>query len=149
MADATVRPNGTLALIRSAQALVSLEWHATPKLDIYGYGGTEYADSTFYINAAGKPVGYGAPGFDNSGCGIEVLPTNQNTPPSPSKCTGDTKNLSEGTLGFWYRFYKGPRGTLQFGPQYSYVVRSTWSGLGGDPHATQNMFFTSFRYYLP
>ena len=38
---------------------------------------------------------------------------------------------------------------MQWGPQYSYVVRNTWSGAGGQPHGVENMFFTSFRYYLP
>jgi hypothetical protein len=55
----------------------------------------------------------------------------------------------EGTAGFWYRFYNGPKGKLQFGTQYSYVTRNTWSGVGGDPHGIENMFLTSFRYYLP
>ena len=71
-------------------------------------------------------------------------------------CNGDTRVIMEGTLGFWYRFYKGPKGTLQWGPQYSYIDRNTWSGPGGKlgaagatPNATENMFFTSFRYYLP
>ncbi len=66
-----------------------------------------------------------------------------------SNCNGDTRNIIEGTLGFWYRFYNGPKGRVQWGPQYSYIVRNTWSGVGGNPSATENMFFTSFRYYLP
>ena len=65
--------------------------------------------------------------------------------------------MVEGTVGFWYRFYSGPRGRFQFGTQYSYVTRNTWSGTGGltkgadglDPHGIDNMIFTSFRYYLP
>ena len=64
-------------------------------------------------------------------------------------CNGDTRVIMEGTIGFWYRFYKGPKGTLQWGPQYSYIDRNTWAGVGGNPNATENMFFTSFRYYLP
>jgi len=66
-----------------------------------------------------------------------------------SKCTGDTRAIIEGTLGFWYRIYVGPKGRIQFGPQYSRVVRNTWGGGGYDPTANENMFFTSFRYYLP
>ncbi|MGA8150943.1 MAG: hypothetical protein WB952_08340 [Terriglobales bacterium] len=74
-------------------------------------------------------------------------------------CTGDTRVIMEGTIGFWYRFYKGPKGTLQWGPQYSYFDKNTWAGLGGNPiptpgiggtpNATENIFLTSFRYYLP
>jgi hypothetical protein len=148
--DVTVRPNGTLAPVHAAQGLVTLEFHPVPKLDIYGYGGGEYAARAWYRNAAGAAVGYGSPLFNNSGCNTEVLPTNQNTPPAPASCTGDTRNILEGTVGFWYRFYKGPKGTLQFGTQYSYVVRNTWSGAASlSPQGTDNMIFTSFRYYIP
>jgi hypothetical protein len=64
-------------------------------------------------------------------------------------CTGDTRNILEGTIGFWYRFYSGPKGRLQWGPQYSYIVRNTWEGAGGNPSAKEGMVLSSFRYYLP
>ncbi len=70
-------------------------------------------------------------------------------PANPSNCTGDTRNIIEGTIGFWYRLYNGPKGKLQWGPQYSYIDRNSWSGVGGNPNATENMILTSFRYYLP
>jgi hypothetical protein len=57
--------------------------------------------------------------------------------------------LIEGTGGFWFRFYNGPKGKFQWGPQFSYVTRNAWSGLGGSPHGIDGMIFTSFRYYLP
>ncbi len=72
-----------------------------------------------------------------------------------SSCTSDTRALIEGTVGFWYRFYNGPRGRFQFGTQYSYVTRDTWSGtgfvknVGVSPEGIDNMVFTSFRYMLP
>ena len=61
----------------------------------------------------------------------------------------------EGTVGFWYRFYSGPRGRFQFGTQYSYLTRNTWSGNDNgtlparSPNGLDNMIFSSFRYYLP
>jgi hypothetical protein len=71
-------------------------------------------------------------------------------PAGPGNCTGDTRSILEGTLGFWYRLYVGDKGRVQFGPQYSYIDRNTWSAIkGGNPSATENMFLTSFRYYLP
>ncbi len=149
--DATVRPDGTLALVRAYQALGTLEWHSA-KWDIYTNAGGEYAARTAYLNSAGKGVGYGSTLFNNSGCSTETVPGSGNgfTPGALTNCTGDTRNIIQGTFGFWYRFYKGPKGTVQAGSQYSYVVRNTWSGAtGGDPHGIQNMFFTSFRYYLP
>ena len=72
-----------------------------------------------------------------------------------ASCNGDTRNIIEGTLGFWYKPYNGPKGRLQFGPQYSYVdqqlLERGWSDRcsGPSPNAIDNMFFTSFRYYLP
>jgi multidrug efflux pump subunit AcrA (membrane-fusion protein) len=70
-------------------------------------------------------------------------------PGSLSKCSADTRAVIEGTVGFWYRIYSGPKGRIQVGPQYSYVVRNAWLGTGGDASANENMFFTSFRYFLP
>lgn len=75
--------------------------------------------------------------------------TNGYNPGGLKNCNGDTRAIIEGTIGFWYRFYKGPKGTLQWGPQYSYIDRNTWAGKGGNPSATENMILTSFRYYLP
>jgi len=147
--DATVRPDGTLALVRAYQSLGTLEWHSA-KWDVYANAGGEYAARTAYLSSTGKGVGYGSPLFSNAGCLDETLPgSNGFTPGGLANCTGDTRNIIEGTFGFWYRFYKGSKGAVQWGPQYSYVVRNTWSGVGGEPHGVENMFFTSFRYYLP
>lgn len=161
LADVTAHPNGTLEPIHSYQALGSLEFHATPKLDIYGYAGGEYAGRTDYavtrVTAAGPPpvlttsgVGYGSRLNSNGGCVTETIPGNQNAPGALGSCQQDIRNIIEGTLGFWHRLYSGPKGRLQWGMQYSYVTRNTWSATtGGDPHGVENMFFTSFRYYLP
>jgi hypothetical protein len=46
--DVTARPDGTLALIHTAHWLGALEWHATPKLDLYAYLGGEYAGRAAY-----------------------------------------------------------------------------------------------------
>jgi hypothetical protein len=166
LADATARPNatlatkGALALIRGGQALGTVELHATPSLDIYFNGGVEYAYRTWFNTSAGtaiSSVGYGSPFFNNSGCSTEVTPGNQNTPGTGGgTCNGDLKDLIEGTVGFWHRFYKGPKGTLQWGLQYSYLKKNVWSGnnnnptaVGVKPTAIDNMVFSSFRYYLP
>jgi hypothetical protein len=153
--DATVRPDGTLALIRSYQSLGTIEFHY-PKVDVYLNAGGEFAGRRAFASGPTTAVGYGSPLFNNSGCWTEPTPgTNGFTPGSLPGCTGDTRNVIEGTAGFWYRFYKGPKGTVQWGPQYSYIARSTWSGVGsvahptGQPSGTENMFFTSFRYVLP
>jgi len=161
LSDLAINGNGTLHLIKNFAGLSTLELH-TRKLDIYSYAGVEYAGRAVSfdpLQAAGKTageVGYGAPLFNNSGCYTE-LPPGVNTgftPATPSNCAADTRALIEGTLGFWYRFYSGPRGRFQFGTQYSYLTRQTWSGIpakgtSGTPQGVDNMIFTSFRYVLP
>ncbi len=186
LADATARPNGTLALIRIGHGLARLEWHVTPKFDLYGYYGGEYAwragykgynavtvvktaaipatatspaipattTTTFALNGIG---GYGNVAANNSGCATEGVPLNDFNPSSGSNCAGDIRLIQEGTLGFWYKFYQGPKGRFQFGIQYSYITKNAWSGTGGVPtgglaigsKAVDNMIFTSLRYYIP
>jgi len=43
LADLTFRPNGSQALLRTAHGLARVEFHPTPKLDVYLYYGAEYA----------------------------------------------------------------------------------------------------------
>ena len=150
--DASITNLGTFQLIRSSQGLATLEWHA-PKLDVYLNTGAEYASrAASFDPVTNKTVGYGSPLFSNSGCFVETGPTNSSgfLPGSLSSCTADTRVLIEGTAGFWYRLYNGPKGRIQWGPQFSYVTRNTWSGASGfEPHGLDGMVFTSFRYYLP
>jgi hypothetical protein len=177
LAEVTAKPNGALAPIRSYQALGTLEWHSK-HWDIYGNAGGEYAQRTQYLNAAGTQlVGYGrsdvgsatGPGGGFAGgtgnCLVEPNPaatangTKPGFTPASNGCN-DLRNVIEGTFGFWYKAYNGPKGRIQFGPQYSYVVLNTWwnsshvgnvgtNPLAPTPHTVENMFFTSFRYYLP
>jgi hypothetical protein len=182
--DVTARPFGTLAPIRTGHAMARLEFHPNAKLDFYAYVGDEYGARTAYKGyssvrlttntltgpAFGAPVvttttvttstggigGYGSPFANNTGCSTEVDPTNQNTPGTGGTCAGDTRNIIEGTLGFWHRFYNGPKGRIQWGMQYAYFTKSAWSGNNNvpgaftiDPKAVDNMVWTSFRYYLP
>ena len=193
--DVTARPDGSLALLRGEQALVRLEWHPTPKFDLYAYWGNEYAWRAGYVGyetvagvatpaipatATGGPGGtptpavpatttwttktgliggYGSRFANNSGCGNEVAPGGTSAPGAGGTCAGDIRNIQEYTLGFWHKFYQGEKGRVQWGLQYSYVQKNGWSGnnsptgtsteAGISPKATDNMFFTSFRYYLP
>jgi hypothetical protein len=156
LSDLAIHSNGTLNLIRDYQGLGTLEYHGK-KLDVYSYGGIEYAGRAYDFDPiSGLQVGYGAPGFSNTGCFTEVAPAVNTgfTPTGLAHCTAQTRSIMEGTLGFWYRFYNGPKGRFQFGSQYSYVTRYTWSGVAGpgtsgSPTGLDNMVFTSFRYYLP
>ena len=157
--DITVRPNGTLAAIKSQQGLLSLEGHPMPKLDVFGYAGAEYAQRTTYKNANGVLVGYAPVTANNTGCGTETLPIAGGNglagappygPGVPANCLGATRVVIEGTAGFTYRVYTNPKfGRLQYQLQYSYLTRKGWAGVGGTPTATNNMVFTGMRYYIP
>ena len=173
LADLTVNPAGQLKALQNYQMLASLEWHS-PHWDFYGYGGGEYDGRTWYGTKPGGlgPVGYGSPLANNTGCGTETLPgtgaayyasaaTSGFSPGALASCTANIKSIVEGTTGFWYKPYNGPKGRLQMGMQYSYLVRTAWVGYGTPPYTTlpgssttapkaiENMWFTSFRYYLP
>jgi hypothetical protein len=165
--DVSINPDGTPHLVKNLMGLGTLELHVTKKLDINGYGGIEYAARTWALDSNSQhfktptPVGYGAPAFNNSGCYTETVPgTNTFTGTTPvagslSGCTADTRAVIEGTLGFWYKFYSGPKGSFRYGTQFSYVTRNTWSGNnntgvpGRSPNGLDTMIFSSFRYYLP
>ena len=148
--DITVKPNGTLEPLHNAQAMLSLELHPTKNLDLFGYLGTEYVQRTYYQNATGVLVGYAPPTGSNAGCFTEALPTAATGfAPGTGSCLGATRDITQGSLGYVYRIYSGPAGRLQYGLAYSYLTRSAWSGVGGDPKATNNFVYTSFRYFLP
>jgi len=168
LSDLAINPDGSVRLIKDLQGLTTLEYHGK-KLDIYSYVGAEYAARTWAfdssLNSKGVavgPVGYGSPLFSNAACYTEPAPGSGGFSPTALAypgCTADTRAVIEGTLGFWYRFYSGPKGRFQFGTQYSYVTRQTWSGavsptgvtpvVSAGPEGLDGMVFTSFRYYLP
>jgi len=142
-ADVTLRPDGTIVPVHALQSLAGLEYHPTPKLELYAYGGEEYYGRAAYVNAAGMGVGYGTPLGNNTGCSIE-------SPTATQLCQAQIRNLWQVQPGFWYRFYKGEHGTVQYGMSYSYTYKNTWAGAGGlSPKAIENMVMSSFRYYLP
>jgi hypothetical protein len=166
--DVTAHPDGTLEPIKNYQFLGTLELHPQKKLDLDLYYGTEYAQRTTYLSTvgadAGKLVGYAPVTSANTGCGVETLPTTPTSglgsigvagnppysPGTPANCLGATRQISELTGEFVYRFYNNPKfGRLQYAMQYSYLQRVGWAGVGGAPKANNNMVFTSLRYYLP
>ena len=153
--DVTANADGTLAALNSQQGLGTIEYHGN-KFDMYFYGGGEFVGK--HVSPLGaKLYGYGLPNANNSGCTAETVPGASPVgfaPGALANCAANTRNLIEGSAGFFYRFYKGPKGTVSWGPQYSYLVRNTWAGAAGasragQPTATESMFMTQFRYVLP
>jgi TolA-binding protein len=104
-------------------------------------------------------VGYGSPLLSNSACLTTAAPSynGSSTGYYPGgSCGAQSKDVQEATVGYWYDFYKGEYGRLRQGIQYGYALRQSWSGApvagitgGVGAKGVDNMFWTSFRYYLP
>ena len=130
--DATYNPDGSLEPIKETMLLAGLTLHPAPDFDVYAYGGQEREQKT----VTSATTGLGLPTLVNSGCNIVS-----------GTCQGNTRKVTQETVGFYWRFYHGPMGKLQFGAQYSHTERELFPGVGGGPTATDNMFFTNLRYY--
>ena len=139
--DATIGSHGQPVPLPEWNALAGIVGHPTQMIDLYGYVGTEQISARYFDNTVkGKTTayGYGNPLYSNAGCDTEL---------SPLTCTANTSGIVMGAVGAWYRFLKGPYGTLQAGVQYSYVHRSVFQGVGATPETDDNMVFLSFRYF--
>jgi hypothetical protein len=139
--DITYTASGAPQPLKENMALGTLTWHASDAFDLYAAGGREQEDSYLTSGVNGLPLGYGAAvlGYNNSDCLIYG---------APSDCTGQTRSVKEQTIGFWWKFYQGKFGRVQFGTQFSHASRQLFTDIHGNaPTAADNMFFTSFRYY--
>jgi len=156
IADVTLRPDASISPLHGFSALSTLEFNPNARLQIYlNYGG-DYIGRDYAIDpSSGKEVGYGTYTVNMSGCNTEAPNTGNFNPSTPPNCGANNKDVQEFTAGEWYNLYAGPKGRLRFGLQYALFRRDLWSGAGGplNPNGgakgTDNMFFTSFRYYLP
>jgi hypothetical protein len=178
LSDATSNSNGELVPIHNLSGLLTAEVTPKPRLQLYFYYGGDYAGREDEANAAttalGAPsaaqnaagiwgatwkapsvaaVGYGSRLLSNSACNTTTAPGYNGSSAgyyAGGSCGAQTRDVQEGTAGYWYDIYKGDRGRLRQGIQYSYAVREGWSGAGGvGAKGIENMIFTSFRYFLP
>jgi Skp family chaperone for outer membrane proteins len=99
-------------------------------------------------------VGYGSRLLSNTACNTVAAPGYNgggSTGYIPGgSCGAQSRDVQEVTGGYWYDIYRGDRGRLRQSIQYGYAVREGWSGAAGiGAKGIDNMFWTSFRYYLP
>lgn len=136
--DATARPDGVLVGIPETMWLAGGTFHANPAWDFYAFGGQEAERSKTYSVSSTTSVGYGTLlGSNNAGCLVEG-----------NSCSALNKNVTQYTGGLWWKFYQGSFGKAQFGVQYSWTQRQAFADVAGvAPKATENMLFTSFRFY--
>jgi hypothetical protein len=159
LADVTFNPDGSLAPLQETMLLASLIWHPWPGLDVYVYAGEEYEGAKSGFTALGHSAtflgftGEGNPAFNNSGCAIELS----------TVCSGNVQKVESITGGFWQDIYKGPFGRLTGGLEYMFVKKIGFTGIGIQPPGganpfispfaafrpsrSENIFFTSLRYY--
>jgi hypothetical protein len=150
--DVTFNANGSLSPIRETMLLTGAIWHALPGLNFYAYAGGEKENPSFGFTPLGANhfVGFANPFFNNSGCEIELS----------AVCSNNIKLVRQFTGGFWDDIYKGPYGRLAGGLQYSFTQKYGFNGIGvpgngitgipgtgSSPKVSENIFFTSLRYY--
>ncbi|MHC1481437.1 hypothetical protein ACYJW8_14390 [Frateuria aurantia] len=135
--DATLTPDGRLSAIKETTFLTGLTYHVTKTLDLFAYYGQEREGKDAYT-VNGTAYGYGNPLYVNSGCMTEG---------SPLACIANTERLTEASAGGWWSFYSGRFGKAMFGVNYAHITRQAFAGVGGSPETSDNMIWTSFRYY--
>jgi hypothetical protein len=167
LADATLRPDETLEPVKNYHGLASIESHLSPKFDLFGYYGGEYAQRTVYTitsTATGLPInqiGYGIPENNNSGCyNLPAYSGTAGTAGSISAsgtCQAPTRYIFEPMIGFQYRPITSAKyGRLQYSVTYSLLDRKLWAGtpttgliVTSSPRAQDSMIHVQMRYYIP
>ncbi len=169
IADITLRPDATISPLHGFSAISTLEMNPTARLNLYfNYGGDYIGRDIACVNSSGAPVactaagakeiGYGTYTVNMTGCNTENASSAANAsanPGTPTNCGANTKDVQEFSAGWWYNIYAGPKGRLRQGFQYALFERNLWSGTGGPLNPAggasgkDNMWWTSFRYYLP
>ncbi|MBS0364035.1 MAG: hypothetical protein JSR98_21890 [Proteobacteria bacterium] len=129
--------DGSLRPIKETMYLIGATLHATPTLDLYTFWGQEKQEKAGVTQIGTTFFGYGNPNANLAGCLVEG-----------GACSPDTKQESQINFGLWDRFYQGKFGNLRIGLQYSHIELEAFSGLNGvRPKTSDDMVFTSFRYY--
>lgn len=135
LSDATYASDGRLEPLNSRQYLVQLAWHANPEWEAYAAFGQESLDQ--------------AVGVDNTyGYGDGVVSSNAGCSTVGGSCNPLIRMVSQGNIGFWWSFYKGSFGVAKLGGQFSHTRLTTYGDTSGfAPSTTEDMVFTSLRYY--
>lgn len=136
--DATLRADGKVAPITETMFLLGATWHATPQLDVYLFGGQE-REGTELSTFRGLDYGFGnltnTP-FTKIGCTTVG-----------GLCPAVPRQVGQITAGLWDKAYSGSFGYIRLGLQYSHTQVDGFPGGGYTPKTSDDMVFTSFRYF--
>ena len=144
--DATLSPSGSINPIVDYMLLTGLVAHPVGGMDAYIYFGGDRSMAS-YSSAGGTNYGWGNPLYSNAACYLENASVLSGSGSGAGGCSGNTKWVFEITPGVWQDVYKGDFGTFRVGLEYEFVRRDTFNGVGGNPHAIDNIVMTSVRYY--
>ena len=140
LSDTTYNASGTLHPLNEDMEMVGVTLHATHDFDWYTFAGREHDEASSFSSPS--QGGYGNLTYVNTGC----ISYN-----STATCKGNVQLVEQITTGIWDKFYNGDYGSARFGIQYSYTYLRAMPGVVnsgiGAPHTSDNMIFTSFRYY--
>ena len=140
-ADVTLDPTtAEMRPLRQARVMAGVVYHHGSRLDVYAYGGDEYAGRLALLSPAGTAAGYGSPLVSYASCSNEV---------ALNGCHGDNRNIYEATMGYWYRVFRGDFGSINYGNQVVYVHRNLWSGIGRTPEGSDIAIYSTLRFYFP
>jgi len=122
LADLTARPDGTLSPIHTAHFLGKLEFHPTPKVDIYAYYGGEYADRVAYsryttIKITTTPA---IPACIPPACAV----------PQPAYPAVTTTTISKGTGGYGAKNFNNSSCSIEPAPANTGPSGSGFPGSG-------------------
>jgi hypothetical protein len=109
-------------------------------LDLYAFGGQERQKPRYFDDATGH-YGFGNPAatFTAATCTTEG-----------GVCVPNLRKVEQVTVGAWEKPFTGSFGQIRVGVQYSHTKLTGFSGRSGYvPKTSEDMVFTSFRYYLP
>jgi hypothetical protein len=138
LSDATLNVDGKVAPIRETMYLLGATWHATPDLDLYLFGGDERENSRI-STFGGANFGFGNLNntvFTAVGCTTVG-----------GACSATVRDVGQVTAGLWDKAYTGSFGQVRIGLQYSHTRLEGFAGGGYTPKTSDDMIFTSFRYY--
>src|SRR5215813_1639783 len=87
--DVTLNPiTGELRPLRGARIMGGIVYHRSSRLDLYTYGGDEYAGRYAFVSPSGTAAGYGSPLVSYASCTNEV---------ALNSCNGANRNIYEAT----------------------------------------------------
>jgi hypothetical protein len=138
LSDATLNFDGSVAPIHETMFLVGGTLHATPKVDLYLFGGQERESSQV------STLGTTNFGFGNL---ANTVFTSAGCTSVGGACSATVRSVAQITGGIWDKAFTGPFGQIRIGVQYSHTWLDGFAGGGYTPKTSEDMVFTSFRYY--